>query len=162
MPTSISKLSSSVSTSIELRDRIEKVTPGCLARNGVVRRGVMASAVGIAAMRTWPASPWRAARISSRMVRASPTMRRAHSSTRWPSGVSPWKREPRCTSMTPSVLLELLDAGRQRRLRHAAFLRGPAEMLLPGERDEKFQLVDHGSIRTWQTLEDVQRVEATT
>ncbi len=54
------------------------------------------------ARRKSPERPWRAARISSRMVRASPTMRRAQSSTRLPSGVSPPKREPRQTRSTPS------------------------------------------------------------
>ena len=48
------------------------------------------------------------------------------------------------TSMTPSVSSSCLIAGRQRRLRHAAFLGRPAEMLLLGERDEEFELVDHG------------------
>ncbi len=110
MPASISKFSSSVRTSIEVCDRIVKVTSGCFSRNGVVSSGIMASAVGIAAMRTWPARPLRAARISSRMVRVSPTMRRAHSSTRWPSGVRPWKREPRLTSMTPSCSSSCLIA----------------------------------------------------
>ena len=42
---------------MDVRERMEKVTPGCRSRNGVVMRGVMASAVGIAAMRTWPESP---------------------------------------------------------------------------------------------------------
>ena len=62
----------------------------------------MASAVGMAAMRIWPARPCRSASISWRMARVSPTMRRAQSSTRSPSGVKPWKRDPRCTSSTPN------------------------------------------------------------
>ena len=53
-------------------------------------RGTMASVVGTAASLIWPTSPRRAARISSCMVRESPTIRRAHSSTRWPSGVRLW------------------------------------------------------------------------
>ena len=103
----------------------------------------MASAVGMAAMRMWPDRPWRAARISSRMVRVSPTMRRAHSSTRSPSGVSPWKREPRCTSMTPSVSSSCLMAADSVGCVTPQLLGGPAEMLLAGERDEEFELVDH-------------------
>ena len=110
MPASMSKLPSSDSTSIDVRDSTEKVTPGCFSRNGVVSRGTMASAVGIAAMRIWPDRPCRAARISSVMVRASPVMRRAQTSTCSPSGVSPWKREPRLTSMTPSVSSSCLIA----------------------------------------------------
>ena len=58
--------------------------------------------VGIAAMRIWPASPRFSASTSWRMARVSPTIRRAQSSTRSPSGVKPWKREPRWTSNTPS------------------------------------------------------------
>ena len=61
----------------------------------------MASAVGIAAMRNCPDRPWRSELISSRIERVSPTMRRAHSSTRSPSAVKLWKREPRFTSSTP-------------------------------------------------------------
>ena len=57
---------------------------------------------GIAAIRNCPIRPWRSELISSRMARASPTMRRAQSSTRSPSGVKLWKREPRLTSSTPS------------------------------------------------------------
>jgi hypothetical protein len=38
-------------------------------RNGVVRLATMASAVGIAAMRSRPVSPWRSALISARMAR---------------------------------------------------------------------------------------------
>ena len=46
--------------------------------------------------------PLRSASTSSCMARVSPTIRRAHSSTRCPSGVKPWKREPRLTSRTPN------------------------------------------------------------
>ena len=41
------------------------------------------------------------------------------------------------------LLLDLLDARRQRRLGHAAGLGGPAEMLFAGQRQQKFELVDH-------------------
>ena len=41
------------------------------------------------------------------------------------------------------AVLKLLDAGRQRRLAHAAGLGGAAEMPLPRQRDDEFQLVEH-------------------
>ena len=44
---------------------------------------------------------------------------------------------------------ELLDSGRQGRLRNAAGLRGAAKMLLAGQRHEKFKLIDQ-----WLTLGD--------
>ena len=62
---------------------------------------IMAGGFGIAAMRRRPVRPWRSSLISCRIARVSPTMRRAHSSTRKPSGVKPWKREPRLTRSTP-------------------------------------------------------------
>ena len=40
-------------------------------------------------------------------------------------------------------LLELLDAGRHRRLRHAAGFRGAPEMPLLRERQKKFKFIDH-------------------
>ena len=43
----------------------------------------------------------------------------------------------------PELVLELLDGRRQRRLGDAALVGGAAEMLMPGERDEEFELVDH-------------------
>jgi hypothetical protein len=87
----------------------------------------MASAVGMAAIRIWPDRPCRAARISSRMVRVSPTMRRAQASTCWPSGVRPWKREPRSDQHADAELRPpgLADRRRKRRLRDAEFLRRP-------------------------------------
>ena len=42
------------------------------------------------------------------------------------------------------LFLKLLDRGRQRRLGDAEFLGGAAEMLRLGERNEEFELVDHG------------------
>src|SRR5262252_9738873 len=80
-----------------------KRTSGWRARNGVVNEATIASVVGIAAMRSWPVRPCLSALISSRMARASPTIRRAQSSVRSPSGVKPMKREPRCTRRTPRV-----------------------------------------------------------
>ena len=41
-------------------------------------------------------------------------------------------------------ILELLDAGRERGLAHAAGLRRVAEMPLARQRDDEFELVDHG------------------
>src|SRR4051794_38882752 len=43
-------------------------------------------------------------------------------------------------------LLELFQAGRHGRLRHAARLRGPPEMLFPGERQQEFEFVDQGRV----------------
>src|SRR5260370_27000991 len=42
-------------------------------------------------------------------------------------------------------VFELLDAGREGRLRHAALLGGPAEIALPRQRQKIFELVDHRS-----------------
>jgi hypothetical protein len=67
----------------------------------VVSAATIAKVVGMAAIRSRPVRPWRSELISSRIERASPTMRRAHSSTRSPSGVKLRKREPRLTSSTP-------------------------------------------------------------
>ena len=111
-------------------------------RNGVVRLATIASVVGMAAIRSRPVRPWRSASSSCRMARESPTMRRAQSSTRSPSGVKLWKREPRLTSSTPIGFLELLDPGGQRGLGHAAGLGRAAEMPLARQRQKKFQLID--------------------
>ena len=46
------------------------------------------------------------------------------------------------------LVLQLLDRRRQRRLGDAALLGRAAEMLLLGQRDEEFQLVDHGRTLT--------------
>ena len=72
-------------------------------------------------------------------------MRRAQSSTRSPSGVKPWKREPRLTSSTPMCSSSCFMPGGQRRLGHAAGFGGAAEMLFPGQRQQEFELVDHVS-----------------
>ena len=72
----------------------------------------MPSTVGIAAILISPESLSLRLLISCRIARVSPTMRRAQSSVRSPSGVKPWKREPRCTSMTPRIsssCLRLVD-----------------------------------------------------
>ena len=72
----------------------------------------MPSTVGIAAILISPESLCLRLLISWRIARVSPTMRRAQSSVRSPSGVKPWKREPRCTSITPRIsssCLRLVD-----------------------------------------------------
>ena len=74
---------------IEVRDRMVKVTLGCAAENRADRREAQVSAVGITARRRCPVSPSRENRISSRSRRASPTIWRAQSSARAPSGVRP-------------------------------------------------------------------------
>ena len=91
---------------------MRKRTSGWRARNGVVSDATMPSTVGIAAIRISPESLSLRLLISCRIARVSPTMRRAQSSVRSPSGVKPWNREPRCTSMTPRIsssCLRLVD-----------------------------------------------------
>ena len=73
-------------------------------------------------------------------------MRRAQSSTRSPSGVKPWKREPRFDQQHAHLLFELLHAGRERRLRHAAGLGGAAEMPFARQRQDEVELVDHRKV----------------
>ena len=43
----------------------------------------------------------------------------------------------------PELILELLDAGGKRGLADVAHLGGAAEVLLAGERNDEFKLVDH-------------------
>ena len=50
------------------------------------------------------------------------------------------------------TLLELLDAGRKRRLGHAAGLGGPAEVLFARQREQEFELIDHNSPTTMDTV----------
>ena len=72
----------------------------------------MPSTVGIAAIRISPESLSLRLLISCFIARVSPTIRRAQSSVRSPSGVNPWNRDPRCTSMTPRIsssCLRLVD-----------------------------------------------------
>ena len=79
-------------------------------------------------------------------------MRRAQSSTRSPSGVKPWKREPRFTSSTPICSSSCFTPGRQRRLGHAAGLGGAAEMPLAGQRQNEVELVDHRKVLCFQRV----------
>ena len=94
-------------------------------------------------MRNWPDRPWRSALISSRIERVSPTMRRAQSSTRSPSGGEALEARAAVHQQHAHLLFELLHAGRQRRLGDAAGLGGAAEMLLAGQRQDEIELVDH-------------------
>ena len=69
-------------------------------------------------------------------------MRRAQSSVRSPSGVKPTKREPRCDQHHAEDFLELLQAGRHRRLGDAAGFGGAAEMPFLGQSQQEFEFVD--------------------
>jgi hypothetical protein len=81
---------------------------------------------------------------SWRIVRASPTRRRAHSSTRSPSGVMPRNRDPRSTGAIPRFSSRLFIAREKVRLRHArSFGRAP-EMVLLRENEQEFELIEHG------------------
>ena len=95
MPASSSKVSIPCRISAEVRDRTDTRMFGCAAVKGAVRSATMGKAVGITPSRTTPDSPWCTERISERIARTSPKIRRAQSSTRWPSGVRPWNRLPR-------------------------------------------------------------------
>ena len=75
--------------STEVRDRMVTRMFGCRAVKGPVSSATIGSAVGMTPMRRLPDSPAWTERISSFSARMSPTMRRAQSSTRWPSGVRP-------------------------------------------------------------------------
>src|SRR5277367_1646244 len=120
-------------------------TLGCLARKGVVKVETMASAVGIAAILRCPLSPFFSVCISWRMARVSATMPRAQSRTRSPSEVKPRKRGTLHQHDAQRVF-ELLDAGREGRLRHAALFGGPAEIALARQRQKIFELVDHSRV----------------
>src|SRR5258708_2396664 len=101
----------------------------------------MASAVGIAAICTWPARPRLSASTSCRIARVSATMRRAH-----PFALGREAPEPRSAlhQQHPERVLKLLDAGRQCGLADVARLGRAPEMLLACKRNHKFKLVDHG------------------
>ena len=135
MPASASRFSSSDSTSSEVRERMVSFTCGCCTANGRVSRVSIGITVGITASRNWPDSAERSAAISWRIARASPTMRRAHSSVRSPAAVKPRKRLA-VDQQHAQALLQLLDAGRERRLRGAAGGGGAAEMPCSGQRQQ--------------------------
>ncbi len=126
-----------------MRDRIDTRTFGWRVRNGAVRSVTIGRAVGMTPSRRLPDSPARTICISSFSARMSLTIRRAQSSTRAPSGVSPWNRDAPEHELHAKLILELPDRRRQRGLRHPADLGRPAEVTFVGQRDEHFQLVDH-------------------
>ena len=76
-------------TSADVNDRMRNSTSGCRARNGVVSDATMPSAVGMAAILISPESLSLRLLISCFIARVSPTIRRAQSSVRSPSGVKP-------------------------------------------------------------------------
>ena len=117
-------------------------TFGCRARNGVVSAATIASAVGIAAIRSRPVRPWRSALIS-----CAHRARVADDAARPVEHALAFRREAlearaAVDQQHAHRLLELLDSGRQRRLGDAAGLGGAAEMLLAGQRQEEFELID--------------------
>ncbi len=105
-----------------------------------VRNG---SEVGITARFKCPERPFLRASISWRMARASPTMRRAQSRMRSPSGVKHRNREPRSTIRMPNWSSTLLSAEDEGRLGHAHGFRRPPEMTFAREGQEEFELIDH-------------------
>ena len=148
MPASISKLPSSDSTSIEVRDRTEKVTPGCFSRkrrrqprhHGQRRRdGGNADAAGQAV-----------ARRAHLLAHGAGV---ADDAARPDQHLLALRRQPLEARAAQhqhdaELVFKLLDRRRQRRLGDAARLRRAPEMLLLGQSDEEFQLVDHGRTLT--------------
>ncbi len=144
MPASMSKLPSSVSTSIEVRDSTEKRHARVLFAE---RRG----------------QPWhhgergrnrRDADVAGKAVPRGAHLflhgaRVAGDAPRPDQHLLAFRRQPleartALDQHDAQRLLELLDRRRQRRLGDAELLGSPAEMLLPCEFDEEFELVDHG------------------
>ena len=62
-------------------------------------------------------------------------------------GSEPAKARPALHQHHPERVLQRFDAGGQSRLAHPADLGGAAKVLLAGERDDEFKLVDHGGLR---------------
>ena len=108
----------------------------------MVRLATIASAVGIAAMRSRPVRPWRSALIScAHRARVADDAARP---VEHPLALRREALEARAAidQQHAHLLLELLDAGRQGRLGHAAGLGGAAEMLFAGQRQQEIELVD--------------------
>jgi len=103
----------------------------------------MPSTVGIAAIRISPDSlsfrPW----ISCFMARASPTMRRAPVQRALAFGRKALKPRAALHQHDTEHFLELLEAGRHRRLGDAAGLRRTSEMTFLCQGEQQFKLVDH-------------------
>jgi hypothetical protein len=85
-------------------DSSETLASRCWSQKGVVSNDAAVTAVGIAPIRRTPASPSCIAERSSRRASRSARMRRAHITTRSPSGVNPSNRRPRRTIVTLSSL----------------------------------------------------------
>ncbi len=102
MPASSSNWSNPFWISIELVDHTVTFTCGWRSCSGSVTAGTSGKAEGMTPSLRLPVSERRAFRMPWRSESSSASMRRAHSSTSWPSGVKPLKRLSRSTSMTPS------------------------------------------------------------
>ena len=111
-------------------------------RNGVVRLATIASVVGIAAMRSRPVRPWRRASSSCRIGAAIADDAARPIQHPLALGREAAEAGAAIDQQHAHRRLELLHPGRQRRLGHAAGLRGAAEMPLPGQRQKEFELID--------------------
>ena len=80
------------------------------------------------------------------MARLSPTIRRAQSSTRSPSGVKPWNREPRLTSSTPTEASSCLTPAESVVGSRRSYL-PPAEMVFAGQRQQEIRAYRSQSYR---------------
>ncbi len=89
MPSSSWNSSNPRSICLELSECTATVIPGWPSASGVVRSETEGRAVGIAPIRSCPESPPRMASSSASSPPTSARIRRAHSSTFSPSGVSP-------------------------------------------------------------------------
>ena len=117
-------------------------TLGWRWRNGVVRLAIIASAVGIAAMRRRPVSPWRSALISGahRALVADDAPRPVEHALAF--GRQSAEARAAVDQQHAHLFFELLDPGRERRLGHAAGLRGTAEMPLARQGKKEFKFID--------------------
>ena len=106
----------------------------------------MASAVGMAAMRIWPAQA--VLQRVDLLVHGAGVADDAARPVEHPLAFRRETLEARSAlhQQHPEGILELLDAGGERGLAHAAGLGGMAEMPLAGERDDEFELLDHAGL----------------
>jgi hypothetical protein len=79
------------------------------------------------------------------MALVSPTIRRAHSSTRSPFGREADEARAAIDQQYAEHVFQGLDPARQRRLADAARFGGASEVRLAGKRDNEFEPVDHES-----------------